>query len=169
MHMSREENVRPEPSLTGMLNVTDLISDFRECARAIWNQHYKLRTRMDEFDLIYAYKAIRQRILADYLSEFGCSNYSLFVSVHPDVDARFVWEERREGPQNVHWQPLEGSNLFKGKIYRLIDFFDFSERGYIDLRYALIFNEEPESTKASRLLVDVAYCEFWIRAEKHSG
>jgi hypothetical protein len=124
---------------------------------------------MDEFDLIDAYKAIRQRILADYLSELGCGDYSLFVSVQPDVDARFVWEERREEPQNVHWQPLEGSSLFRGKIYRLIDFFDFSERDYIDLRYALISNEEPESTKASRLLVDVAYCEFWAWAEQHSG
>jgi hypothetical protein len=155
------------------LDVTDIIEAARECLRNLWNQHYRcLADKSDVFDVIDAYKAIRQQVLRDYL-RLSCNRFGrVFVKIKTAVKPQAVLSREQSAPQVVTWKQLSNADVFEGRLFVMIDFFDFDDKGPIDLRYVEMEPVDPSSLRSdnsSRLLAEFQHCEFGLRAQNGGG
>lgn len=142
--------------------VTPVVSAARECLRSLWNQHYRPLTRQaDSFDAVDAYKVTCKRILSDFLALADAARAGLFVSIRKDVPPSVVYRQNRAVTDYVSWEPLETATLFHNKRLRFIDFYDFDQRGLIDLRHV-----DLKASGKTRLLAEFCHCRFWVRMER---
>jgi len=153
----------------GWIDANMILGAARECLRNLWNQHYRyLADQSDVFDVIDAYKATRRQILSDYL-DLGCQRKgNVFVRINSSVQPQAILLREQAAPQIIKWKQLQNAERFEGQLFLMIDFFDFDEQGWIDLRYVEIESVDLETLQPnnkSRLLAEFQHCEFGIRSK----
>jgi hypothetical protein len=153
----------------GWISATVTLAAARECLRSLWNQHYRcLANQSEVFDVIDAYKATRRKVLSDYLDLCCHPKGSVFVKISSSVQPQAVLLRDQTAPQIIKWKQLPNAERFEGQLFLMIDFFDFDEQGWIDLRYVEMESVDLETLQPnnkSRLLAEFQHCEFGIPSE----
>src|SRR5262245_58499128 len=118
------------------VDVSLLLAEARECLRTLWNQFYRqIKSRGDPFDVVDAYKAQRSRILKDFLYLTHGIAGNVQVNIKPGVDPHFVLVRKSSRPQVITWEPLTSMEGLENCAFTLDSFYDFDDRGLIELRY----------------------------------
>lgn len=144
-----------------MKEITPLLAQARDCLRGLWNQHYRhLCTDADPFDVIDSYKQVRSQVARDFLRFGGVSLSNLDqikVKLIESVQPRSALAKQRTGPQVVNWNPCDSRSELD-QLFRFVDFFDFGETDFIEVRYVEVVN--PEATDR-HYLFEFGHCQFF--------
>jgi len=140
--------------LAGMIDITDKMLAYRECVRGLWNTY--LRDGAD-FDSVDVFEDICRKLFSELiLAQTGASSGIL---VKPGLDPLRIMIHRPT-EQGKYWDDPVTSLKPGGLVMSFIDFYDFNNLDYIDLRYCRIkivqCAEHPALT-GREALVDVQH------------
>ena len=138
-----------------MVDVTDLMNDYRECSRNLWNTRFA--PKGDSWDLHCSYESIRKllfrALVADEIVEGGVTHTMtplpvLRVVPRDGIVPLLVAKEEPGG--STSWQTVESLRFPEDGIeLEFIDYFDWSSYPIKDFRFyqcrILSFTRNPES------------------------
>jgi hypothetical protein len=161
-----------------MLDVTSEIHDYREAVRGLWNSHFmRLSGRVDDGDLIDLFEKATAVIfdalvlspnrILDATGNLNIAPFSSLI-VEPETLTDGHIFISRDSFNSGYWDAIP-SELRGGVIkLHLIGFFDWSQFGYIDLRFirARVFECSEMSDFIGRdVLVDMSYAKVFCLDE----
>jgi hypothetical protein len=129
-----------------MRDITDIMNNYRECTRHLWNTYFRMvAPRRSDVEAAFRFDAIKELIFRELvLAKIGKLDFQKpcdgepwpFLAVRIPRNRRSpALISRPSADGNKYWddplRTLEG----RGLILRFIDYFDWDEFNYIDCRY----------------------------------
>jgi hypothetical protein len=154
-----------------MEDITDRMYAYRECARVLWNMGFRTDAVPDlDFDAVDAYRDVCRRLFNAIVLEpigaiarvpTGRREPFIGLQISPRFDPVPAMI-RRPTDQGIYWDDPVKELKTQGLSLVFIDFYDFDDFGYIDLRYYLVrvlrCGDHPELVGRDAL-IDVRHAE----------
>lgn len=149
-----------------IIDVTDSIHRYRCALRHIWNSCIWVDPILRNWDSVYSWRDLKlplfKALVADPLGlQTEGSIFGQSFKIVPDVDAFPSLQINLRVPSSATegiWEPINGPFNADEVTLTLVDLFDWSPLGYIDLRYFVVqvqyFRGRPEK-EGQHALIDV--------------
>lgn len=152
-------------------DVTELVEQYRLALRHIWNSHFWSDPTRRQWESVYSFRTLKQplfnALVADRLDlEHGDSVFGSAFHVVPASgggdELPFLQVNLRvpSSPSEGCWDFLKGPIHANEIELTLVDLFDWSPMGYLDLRYFVVliksFAKHPDKV-GQHALVDVTH------------
>lgn len=155
-----------------MTDATDLVHNYRECARGLWNTFLRGKAEpYKDFDAIDRFSRISTLLIEELvLRPLGVSTFAKtnedepypFFSLQPIVES-FPVMVARPSTSGRYWDDPISRLSSKGVLLLFIDFFDWDRFGYIDFQYYRVeiakCDEHPQII-GRQALVDVHHARI---------
>jgi hypothetical protein len=161
------------------IDVTDHVQRYRLALRFIWNSCIWVDPNLRVWDSVYSFRGLKlplfKALVADPLGADGATMFGdgFQVVPIPEANGLSMLQVNVRLPDDLAggiWEPVRGSFKAEDVDLTLLDMFDWSPLGYIDLRYYVVlitrFPSRPERV-GHHALVDVMETKvLWARKEK---
>lgn len=159
-------------------DVTEFVEQYRLALRHIWNTHFWSDPKRRHWESVYSFRTLKQPLfnvlVADRLDlEHGDSIFGSAFHVVPAAgggdELPFLQVNLRvpSSPSEGCWDFLQGPFPANEITLTLVDLFDWSPMGYLDLRYFVVFIQSfakhPDKV-GQHALVDVAHARVVFEA-----
>ncbi len=128
-----------------MIDVTETVLAFRECARGVWNGTMRAKAEpYVDFDAIDAFGVIRAVLFEQLvLRPLGMGNFKRlgvdepfpFLRLRPAANPLALMVNRPSQNGNLYWDDPIRSLPTGGLVLAFVDFHDWDQFGYIDLQH----------------------------------
>ena len=148
-------------------DITDVVQRYRLALRYIWNSCIWVEPNSRNWDSVYAFRSLKlplfRTLIADQLDiqteELFGKGFQVVPENGRDLPMIQINSQVPSSPSAGIWVPLKGAFTAADLKLTLIDLFDWSPLGYLDLRYYVVQIEEFQNHSdavGQHALVDVS-------------
>ena len=160
------------------INVNDVVQRYRLQLRQIWNECIWIDPELRYWDSVYAFRSLQLPLFTALVAHalglgpiehvFGTGLRVVPNSLHGgDLPSIQVNVSMPSSSNSGVWELLLGPFKPEDVQFTLVDFFDWTPLGYIDLRYCVVLIEcfrGHEDRIGQHALIDVTHADvIWIQ------